>query len=258
MTSRDNSFNKIILGIDIGGTGIKSSPVDTEKGELLNEPLYLKTPNPSTPSAVLDVISVVIENWQWKGDLGCGFPGVIRHGEVFLAANVSKEWLGVNIVKELEGIAPAKTGVMNDADCAGLAEMKFGAGKPYCHDHGGIVMLLTLGTGIGSALFLDGKLLKNTEFGHIEMDGVDAEKRAATVIMERENLSWEEWGGRVNKYLNMMEMLFSPDVFIIGGGVSESSEKFFKYLNVRAEIHPAKLHNEAGIVGAALSVETDV
>ncbi|MBI4229132.1 MAG: ROK family protein [Deltaproteobacteria bacterium] len=244
------------MGIDIGGTGIKASVVDMQSGALTGNHLMLPTPQPSTPKAILATIRDIISDLNWRGKVGSGFPGVIKKGTIFTAANLSKEWIGVNLENEIHKFTERNVAVINDADAAGLAEMKFGAGAEYNKDDGGVVLLVTLGTGIGTALFVDGDLVRNTEFGHIEIDGVDAETRAATVHREREGLSWEDWGARVNKYLQTMEKLLSPDVFIIGGGVSESSEKFFPFIKVRAKMVPAQMGNDAGIVGAALAIET--
>lgn len=246
---------KFILGIDIGGTHIKASVVDIESGRLTGKHLFVPTPQPSTPDAMLSTIRHMISDLDWSGQIGSGFPGVIKKGTVFTAANLSKEWIGVNLENEIRKFAEGDVAVINDADAAGLAEMKFGSGVEYNKQDGGIVLMVTLGTGIGTALFVDGALVRNTEFGHIEIDGVDAETRAATVHREKEGLSWQDWGGRVNKYLQTMEKLLSPDVFIIGGGVSESSEKFFPFIDVRAKMVPAQTGNEAGIVGAAIATK---
>lgn len=247
---------KPILGIDIGGTHIKASVADIDSGRLTGEHLFIPTPQPSTPDAMLTIIKDMISDLNWRGQVGCGFPGVIKGGTAFTSANLSKEWIGVNLEYEIRKFTEGNVAVINDADAAGLAEMKFGAGTEYNKPGGGVVLLITLGTGIGSALFVDGVLLRNTEFGHIEIDGVDAETRAATVHRDREGLSWKDWGARVNKYLQTIEKLLYPDVFIIGGGVSESSEKFFPYIEVRAKMVPARMGNDAGIVGAALATGT--
>ncbi|HEX9666681.1 MAG TPA: ROK family protein [Thermodesulfobacteriota bacterium] len=247
---------KLILGIDIGGTHIKASVADIASGRLTGKHLFVPTPQPSTPAAMLSIIKDVISNLNWRGEVGSGFPGVIKKGTIFTAANLSQEWIGVNLENEIHKFAEGGVAAINDADAAGLAEMKFGAGVEYNRQDGGVVLMVTLGTGIGTALFTDGTLVRNTEFGHIEIDGVDAEKRAATVQREREGLSWVDWGARVNKYLQTMEKLLSPDVFIIGGGVSESSEKFFPFIKVRAKMVPAKMGNNAGIVGAAIALES--
>ncbi len=233
---------------------MKSSPVDVQNGTVLEEPLYIHTPKPPTPKAMLGVIKQIADHWEWQGKIGCGFPGVLKGGIVLTAANLDESWVGVNIEREIKELTFCENRVINDADCAGLAEMRFGAGKEYNKHAGGVVLMVTLGTGIGTALFIDGHLVHNTEFGHIELDGVDAETRAATVHMESENLSWAEWAERVNRYLHTMEKLLSPDVFIIGGGVSESANKFFPYLSVKTPVISAKMHNEAGIIGAALAV----
>ncbi len=255
MAKKPVQLKSPVLGIDIGGTGIKSAPVDIEKGVLLDERYRVDTPHPATPKSMLAAIKGIIDHWKWEGALGCGFPGVMKSGEVYTAANLSKKWIGVNIRDQIEKISPCRAAVINDADSAGLAEMKFGAGKKYNLHGGGVVLMVTLGTGVGSALFVDGHLVRNTEFGHIEIDGEDAEKRAAEIHREIEGLSWKKWGKRVNKYLQHMEKLLSPDLIIIGGGISKKSDKFFPYIQVRAKIVPAKMLNDAGIIGAALASE---
>jgi polyphosphate glucokinase len=244
-----------ILGIDIGGTGIKAAIVNLDTGKIISDIVYLSTPQPSFPEAVMAEIQGIITKYDWSAKIGCGFPGVIKAGKVLSAANLSKQWIGVNLKIEIKDISKQEVRVVNDADAAGLAEMYLGAGKDYNKHGGGVVLMVTLGTGIGTALFVDGYPLPNTEFGHIEIDGVDAETRAATVVRERENLSWETWGARVNKYLQMMEKLLSPDLIIVGGGVSESCEKFFPYLDLKAKVVSAKLGNVAGIVGAGLTFQ---
>ncbi len=251
-----SNFNETysILGIDIGGTGIKAALVDPNQGVLQSDPKKLATPKPATADSMLAIMNQLIEQFHWDGLIGCGYPGVVKNGVVHTAANLDPSWINVNLAQELKNFTHGMVKVVNDADAAGIAEMAFGAGKPRNMKGGGVVLLFTLGTGIGSALFMDGMLIPNTEFGHIEMDGVDAEKLAATVVRERENLSWDTWARRVNRYLKYMEMLFSPDCIIIGGGVSENPELFFPYLDLKAEILPAKMANEAGIIGAALSV----
>lgn len=255
-TTRRRAKNpRLVLGIDIGGTGIKSAPVDIDKGELTEDRFRVDTPQPATPKKMLAAIEDMIEHWDWKGEVGCGFPGVMKKGEVYTAANLSKKWIGVNIQQELEAMSSCTVRVINDADSAGLAEMKFGAGKDHNKHDGGVVMMVTLGTGIGTALFVDGHLVHNTELGHIEIDGGDYEKKAAASRREREDLSWKKWGKRVNKYLSTIERYLSPDLFIIGGGVSKRSDKFFDYIDVKAPVVPAQMQNNAGIVGAALAIE---
>jgi len=243
-----------ILGIDIGGTGIKAALVDPVQGIIHSEIRRFATPHPATANSMLKLIQQLIEQFNWHGSIGCGYPGVVKNGIVYTAANLDPSWIEVNLTQELKRFTPGNVKVVNDADAAGIAEMDFGAGKYRNNKNGGVVMLFTLGTGIGSALFINGQLVPNTEFGHIEMKGVDAEKIAATVVREQENLSWEAWAKRVNRYLKYMEMLFSPDCIIIGGGVSENPELFFPYLELKAEVIPAEMANDAGIIGAALAV----
>jgi len=255
MARRTSKSQSTVLGIDIGGTGIKAAPVDINKGELLQERFRIDTPQPPTPRAMLSVIGDIIEHWKWEGKIGCGFPGVLKRGEVYTAANLSKQWIGINLADQIKKISSCEAVVINDADSAGLAEIKFGAGKEYNKHGGGVVIMITLGTGIGTALFVDGHLVHNTELGHIEIDGKDAEKQAAASVRERKSLSWKKWGNRVNTYLQTMEKLFSPDLFIIGGGVSKKPDKFFQYIELKTKIVPAEMNNDAGIVGAALSIE---
>lgn len=237
------------LGIDIGGTGIKAAPVDISAGVLLTEPRYLSA-QPSTPEAICDSVRSIISELRWSGPVGCGYPGVVKNGVALTAVHLSKEWLGLNVGEVLEKAAAQQVAVINDADAAGLAEMKFGAGQGSVE--GEIVLMLTLGTGIGSALFAGGKLVPNTEFGHVYIEAVEAEELAAASVRTRDKLGWEAWGGRVNRYLAEMEKLLSPDLIIVGGGVSENFEMFRPYLRSRALLVPAALGNNAGIVGAAL------
>jgi polyphosphate glucokinase len=241
-----------ILGVDIGGSGIKGAPVDIKKGELLTKRYRIPTPQPATPEAVGGAVAQIVHHFNWQGPVGCTFPAVVMHGVTHSAANVDASWIGTNGQALLE----AKTGcpvlLLNDADAAGLAEMAFGAGK----GHKGVVILLTFGTGIGSAIFIDGVLLPNTEFGHMEIRGKDAEHRAADRIRTEKQLSWKRWAKRVNEFLARMELLFSPDLFIIGGGVSKKHKEFFPLLQTRAEIVPACFFNEAGIIGAAIAAKS--
>lgn len=241
-----------ILGIDIGGSGIKGAPVNLDLGDLAAKRYRIPTPQPSVPDAVGDVVAKVARHFKWTGPIGCTFPAVIKKGVAFTAANVDNTWIGTNG----EQLFSEKTGcpvlLLNDADAAGYAEMAFGAGK----DRTGVIIVLTLGTGIGSAIFVDGKLVPNTEFGHMEIRGKDAEDRAADRVRKDDDLSWKKWGGRVNEFLQRMERLFSPDLFIIGGGVSKKHEKFFSYIKVRADVVPAKTRNEAGIIGAAIAAKS--
>ncbi len=241
-----------ILGIDIGGSGIKGAPVDLEVGKLATDRHKISTPQPATPAAVAEVVGQLVRHFNYQGPIGCTFPAIVQHGVTLSAANVDKSWIGTNAEQLFREATGQPVRVLNDADAAGVAEMTFGAGK----DHKGVVIMLTFGTGIGSAIFTEGVLLPNTEFGHVIVRGKDAEHRAAARIRDEEDLSWKEWAERVNEYLEYMERLFSPDCFIIGGGVSRKFEKFGKYLSVRAELLPAQLGNDAGIVGAAMAAKS--
>ncbi|MEU3897748.1 polyphosphate--glucose phosphotransferase [Streptomyces sp. NPDC045251] len=240
-----------IFGVDIGGSGIKGAPVDLDRGDLAQERCKVLTPHPATPDGVADGVRQVVEHFGWTGPVGLTFPGVVTDGAtVRTAANVDKSWVdtdaGALFGERLGGLDVT---VVNDADAAGVAEMHFGAGR----DRKGTVVLLTFGTGIGSAVFTDGVLVPNSELGHLELDGHDAEKRASSKVKEDHDLSWEQWAHRVQKYLAHVEMLFSPRLFIIGGGVSRKSHKFLHHIEgIRAEIVPAELQNNAGIVGAAM------
>ncbi|WP_214106751.1 polyphosphate--glucose phosphotransferase [Acrocarpospora catenulata] len=234
-----------VLGIDIGGTGIKGAPVETRTGKLVAERCRIPTPQPATPDAVAGVVQQIIDHFGWTRRVGITFPGVIVDGEIRTAANVDRSWVG------LEGAAVfgKEAHLLNDADAAGIAETTFGAGK----GHDGVILMLTFGTGIGSALFTGGKLVPNTEFGHLEIRGKEAERRASEIVREHKNLSWSDWSERVQEYLTHMERLLSPNLIIIGGGASKKSDKFLPHLKTRAPIVPATLLNEAGIVGAALA-----
>lgn len=243
------------LGIDIGGTGIKGAPVNVETGELLAERIRIPTPHPALPNSVADVVEQVAAHFQYKGPAGITFPAVVKRGVIYTAANVDKSWIGTNAGELFSQHVGGPVSVVNDADAAGIAEMRFGAGR----DRHGVVIMVTLGTGIGSAVFLDGKLLPNTEFGHLQIRGKDAEKRASEKVREDKNLSWKQWSKHVVEFLDKMERLFSPDLFIIGGGISKKADKFFPYLTTKTEviIVPAQMRNDAGIIGAAyLASET--
>jgi polyphosphate glucokinase len=238
-----------ILGIDIGGTGIKGAPVVVASGALLAERYRLKTPLPATPEAVSVAVAQVVDHFQWQGPIGCGFPAVIRHGYVMTAANVAKTWIGQNVQDLFEVATGCAVTVVNDADAAGYAEMHFGAGQGVQ----GTVLLVTLGTGIGTAVFIDGRLLPNTELGHIEIGGKDAEKWAAASVREQKRLSWKKWGRRLDTYLTTVQRYLWPDLIIVGGGVSKKHEKFLPLLTLQTKVVPALLRNEAGIIGAALA-----
>jgi polyphosphate glucokinase len=191
----------------------------------------------------------VVEHFGWTGPVGCTFPAIVRRGVIHSAANVDEAWIGVDAVERIGAEVSGPVTVLNDADAAGLAEMTYGAGR----DHDGVVLVLTFGTGIGSALFVDGTLVPNTELGHLEVRGEDAEERAANSVREEKDLSWKHWAKRVDEYLEVVEDLFSPDLIIVGGGVSKKSDKFFPHLDIDTPIVPAELLNQAGIVGAAMA-----
>lgn len=241
-----------LLGIDVGGTGIKGGLVNAEKGELVGDRFRLATPQPATPDAVTETVARVVEQFAWQGPVGAGFPAVVRHGEVYTAANIDQGWIGHNVNEMFTDATGCRFSVRNDADVAGLAEMRYGAGR----GRGGVVVILTLGTGIGSALFTDGHLVPNTEFGHIEIDGRPAERRAADSVRTNKDLSWKKWAERVDEYLHRLAFYLWPDLIIIGGGVSKKHERFLPFLTVDTEIVPAMLRNEAGIVGAACASST--
>lgn len=237
-----------LLGIDIGGSGIKAAMVDTVTGEFVSERFRLKTPQPSTPDGVTRTVAAVVREFAWEGPVGCGFPAQVRHGSASCATNLGAVWDGTRVADLFAAATGCKFAVANDADVAGLAEMRFGAGRG-CR---GVTFFATLGTGIGSAVFLDGALLPNTEFGHIEMNGKSAEKIASAKIREDQRLSWKKWAGLLDRFLIRMSHLLAPDRIIIGGGVSKKHERFLPLLTVDTEVIPAELRNQAGIVGAAL------
>jgi len=238
-----------VLGIDVGGTGIKGAPVDTTSGKLVADRHRILTPQPATPDAVTKVVAELAEHFQWKGAAGATFPAVMKNGVAQSAANVDKSWIGTDAAGHFSKAIGGAVTVVNDADAAGIAEMEFGAGKGVS----GVVMMVTLGTGIGSALFVDGELVPNTELGHLKLGKHDAERVAAESVRELKGLSWKQWSERLDSYFDMLERLFSPDLIIVGGGISKKSDKFLPRLSLSTKIVPAQLLNEAGIVGAALA-----
>jgi polyphosphate glucokinase len=245
-----------VLGIDIGGSGIKGAPVDIKTGEMLESRYRIATPYPGDPEQVIEVIQRIIEHFDWDGKIGAGFPGVVTGGIIRTAANLSPKWIGVDLAHLIEETSDCPTRVFNDADVAGLAEMRFGIGKKYEDD---FVLFLTIGTGIGSAFFARGVLWPNAELGHLEVDGDEAEHHAADVVRQENDLSWKKWGKKLRKVLQAYDALFYPDVMIIGGGVSKKFDKFGKYLKgVEAKILPAALQNQAGIIGAAMAAEESI
>ncbi len=240
------------FGVDIGGSGIKGAPVDLATGNLLGERFKILTPSPSTPGAVVGVVAEIVDHFGWEGPVGITYPGVVQRGVVRTAANMDKGWVDL----DADALFTARLGrpvhLLNDADAAGLAEMRYGAGA----GRGGVVVMVTLGTGIGTAVFHDGVLVPNTELGHIEIDGRDAEETAAARVREEKDLSWGKWAKRVERYLVTLHRLLWPDLIIIGGGVSTRSGKFLPLMQVPCEVVPAQLANTAGIVGAALEISS--
>lgn len=238
-----------VLGIDVGGSGIKGAPVDLTTGQLLAPRCRFPTPEPSKPGQVAKTVAKIAKTFQWSGPLGIGFPSPVRSGIVKTAANIHKSWIETDAVALFSEATGLPATVLNDADAAGIAEMTFGAGK----DRGGVVLIVTIGTGLGTALFTNGCLLPNTELGHIEMNGGDAEQQASDAARKREDLSLKKWANRFDQYLRTLEKLFYPDLIILGGGMSKRAADFLPLLTVQAEVVPAQLQNEAGIVGAALA-----
>jgi polyphosphate glucokinase len=239
-----------VLGIDIGGSGIKANLVDVASGALLAERFKIETPQPSTPDAVAEAVSETVAHFGHTGLVGCTFPAVVRRGVALTAANVDRAWIGTDV----DALFEARTGltfhVFNDADAAAVAEMEFGAGR----GRSGVVLVLTFGTGIGSGMFVDGVLVPNTELGHLHLDGhAPVESWAAARVKEAEDLAWEEWAGRVDRFLTHLDRIFSPDLFILGGGVSRKWDRWGHVLTTPVETVAAELENEAGIVGAALA-----
>jgi polyphosphate glucokinase len=240
-----------VLGVDVGGSGIKGALVDVSSGQMATDRFRLPTPQPARPEAVVKTIKKVRKYFDYRGPVGVGFPAVVLDGTVLSAANVDDAWIGYPGQRNLTEALHGPVTLLNDADAAGFAEMRFGAGR----DRNGLVMILTLGTGIGSALFMDGCLVPNCELGHLYLPGhsADAEDYASDRIRSAEDLDWKAWARRLDIYLRHLEGLFSPNLFILGGGVSKKSPKFVPHLTVRTEVVPAQLRNEAGIIGAAMA-----
>ena len=237
-----------ILGIDIGASGIKGAIVNVATGELVSERFKLDTPKPATPKAVAETFTAIVRHFKWKDNVGCGFPAIVLDGVANSAANIHKSWIGVNVETLLSEACGCSVKVLNDADAAGIAEVQFGYAK---NENKGVAMLLTIGTGIGSALFMDGKLVPNTELGHLIIRGQEAEHFAADSVRKKNALSWDEWAGRFNEYLLHLEFLFSPKVFILGGGSSKYFEQYKHNFTVKAKVVPAAFLNNAGLIGAA-------
>jgi polyphosphate glucokinase len=237
------------FGIDIGGSGIKGALVHTATGELATERVRIATPQPATPDSVAAVVAQIVQRADWHGVIGATFPAVIQHGVARSAANVDRSWIGTDVDALFTKTIGEDVIVLNDADAAGIAEARFGAAR----DVAGVVILLTFGTGIGSALLVDGTLVPNTELGHLELDGHDAETRAAASVRDREKMPYRRWAKRVSTYMSHVEKLFTPDLFVVGGGVSKEADKWIPYLELHTPIKPAQLLNNAGIVGAAMA-----
>jgi polyphosphate glucokinase len=254
MSQPTNNESRIHFGVDVGGTGIKAAPVDLTSGSLTTERLRIPTPQPSTPDAVSRVVGEVVRHFGWTGPVGVAFPSAVKAGVAMTAANIDKRWIGTNIEDTFEAATGTKVRAVNDADAAGVAELAYGAGR----GQHGLVMMTTFGTGIGTALFLHGQLVPNTELGHLEIGGKVAETEASELVRERKQLSWAKWAKRVDRYLRHLENLFWPDLIIIGGGASRKADKFLPLLTVRTPVVPAALQNDAGIVGAAVVADVDV
>jgi polyphosphate glucokinase len=237
------------FGVDIGGSGIKGCLVDLDTGQLVGERLRIETPQPSLPGPVYAVVGDIVTHFGWTGRVGVTFPGVMKNGVAHTAANVDKSWIGTDVDAGLDEVIPGTVETLNDADAAGIAEMRYGAGR----GRAGVVLLLTFGTGIGSALFVDGHMVPNTEFGHIQVDGEDGERRASAAARDREGLDYPQWARRVDRYLDVLEAGLWPDLIIVGGGVSKKAARWVPLLSTRTPVVPAQLQNNAGIVGAALA-----
>jgi len=241
-----------ILGVDVGGTGIKGAVIDTATGELVSERLRIESPRPATPESIGVTIRALVERHRWSGPIGIGFPAAIQHGVARTAANIDPAFIGLAVADYFARQTGCPVYVANDADVAGLAELRFGAGRGVA----GVVLVVTLGTGLGTALFGDGHLLPNTELGHIRLDnGLEAERYASEAVRDAENLKWKEWGDRFNRYLIALENLFWPDLIVLGGGASKKLDQFAARITVRTPVVPARFLNQAGMIGAALFAE---
>jgi len=243
-----------ILGVDIGGTGIKAAVVETQTGELISEHKRIPTPQPATPENIASSLAQVVADLAWSGPIGCGFPATVHHGVAYSASNIDPSWINTDAQTLFSQVTGQPCFVVNDADAAGMAEMRFGAGQ----NNRGVTILLTIGTGIGSAVFVNGQLHPNTELGHVRFGDSIAERYCAESVRIKQNLSWQEWGIRFNEYLNHLEFVFNPDRFIIGGGIAEHMTQFQPYLHTKALLLPARSLNQAGIIGAALFAESQI
>lgn len=239
-----------ILGIDIGGSAIKAAPVNPIDGTLAADRIRIVTPQPATPNAIVKIIAEITEHFNWTGQIGCGLPAVIRNGIAYTAANIDAAWVNTNVVELFSTRTGLDITVLNDADAAGLAEMHYGAGSKAS----GTTIVVTAGTGLGTALFRDNILIPNTELGHLQLHGKNAEQFASAAVRTKLNLSYSEWAKRFDDYLHRLEELFWPDLFIVGGGISKAHAQFFPHLTIQTKILPARLRNDAGIIGAAAAV----
>jgi polyphosphate glucokinase len=242
-----------LMGVDIGGTGIKAAPVDLDAGTFTAERVREPTPSPATPDAVAAVVARIVSTFEVDGPIGLTLPAVVRDGTVLTASNIDQGWIGTDATALFAEATGRHVAVVNDADAAGMAEVRYGAGRGFA----GLVVLVTLGTGIGSALFHGGTLIPNAELGHLRVHGKSAEKWASESAREREGLSWTEWARRLSVYLGRLEKLLWPELFIIGGGVSRQADKFVPHLECSTPVVAAQLHNDAGIVGAAMVAPVD-
>lgn len=238
------------LGIDIGGSATKGAIVDTETGELVSERIRIPSKKIQEPADVVKSINKIRKELDYEGPIGAGFPGVVKHGQIFTSANLHKDWIGKNLATMVQEKTGQPTEILNDADAAGLAEMRFGVEELKRYD---VVMFLTIGTGVGSALFVGGKLMPNTELGHIEIKGKEAEHRASGAVKRLEKLTWKQWATRFNNVLLTYEALLNPEIFVLGGGISSRFDNYSKYFTTNAPVVAAKLENLAGIVGAAMA-----
>ncbi len=243
-----SDFYMKVLGIDVGGSAVKGAPVDTRTGRLLGERFRIATPKKISPARLAEIVAEIAAHFCWKGPVGIGFPGVIEDGRPATSTNLDKDFIGCDLARLIRAKTRSRVTVVNDADAAGLAEVHFGAGKKLR----GTMVLLTLGTGVGSALFHDGELYPNTEFGLLPWKGRPAERHVAASVKESKKLSWKKWGHRLGDYLHVVETLVQPRLIVLGGGISSEHEKFFRHLKNRVRTVPAEMRNEAGIVGAAL------
>lgn len=239
----------LLLGIDIGGTHIKGAPVDLKSGRLVTERFRVPTPKPATQDAVMDAVAQIVKHFSWKGPIGCTFPGVVRRNEILTAPHLHNSWIGVSASEVMQKRLGQPVTVLNDADAAALAESRFGAGK----GEQGTILMVTVGTGLGTGLVYRGVVIPNTELGHIEVNGKDAESRASNAARENKNMRWKKWARHLSDYLQRLEDLINPELLIIGGGVAEDAERFFPHLRTRTRTVAARLGNSAGIVGAAIA-----